>query len=73
MLNSLPNRHPALQGNRLWPWKREIQFPPPRRGRVRVGATALPLDAFFAGENNPHPGPPPTWGREKTGVLSQMR
>ena len=23
----------------------------------------LPLDAIFAGENNPHPDPPPAWGR----------
>jgi len=28
-----------------------------------VGATAVQLDAIFARENNPHPDPPPTWGR----------
>jgi hypothetical protein len=30
-----------------------------------VGATAVPLGSIFNGENNPHPDPPPTWGREK--------
>jgi hypothetical protein len=38
-----------------------------------VGATALQLDAFVARENNPHPSPPPTWGREKSSRLLQMR
>jgi hypothetical protein len=25
------------------------------------------------GENNPHPNPPPAWGREKSDVFPQMR
>jgi hypothetical protein len=47
--------------------------PSPEAGRVRAGATAAPLDAAFAGENNPHSNPPPAWGRGKSCVLSQMR
>jgi hypothetical protein len=42
-----------------------VQFPPPRRGRVRVGATADQLDAMCGGENNPYPSPP-AWGRERS-------
>src|SRR5687767_15922791 len=61
------------KGDRIWRSKRSLQFPPPRRGRVRVGATAAPLGAIFAGENNPHPNPPPTWGREKSSLPSHLR
>ena len=50
--------------------RHRAQFPPPRRGRVRVGATAAPLDAIFARENNPHPNPPPAWGRENRAELN---
>jgi hypothetical protein len=42
--------------------QRKLYFPPPSRGRIKVGAL-LPLGAVF--ENNPHPSPPPAWGREK--------
>jgi capsular polysaccharide biosynthesis protein len=42
------------------------QFPPPRPRRVRVGATADQLDTTCGGENNPHPSPPPAWGRERS-------
>jgi hypothetical protein len=47
--------------------------PSPEAGEGRVGATAAQLDALFAGENNPHPDPPPAWGREKSSVLSHLR
>jgi hypothetical protein len=53
------------QGNRSHPMQHSLVFPPPRRGRVRVGATAAQLDVMCDGENNPHPNPPPAWGREK--------
>jgi len=48
-------------------------IPSSEAGEGRVGATAAQLDALFAGENNPHPNPPPAWGREKSSVLVQMR
>ena len=38
-----------------------------------MGATADQLDSILAGESNPHPNPPPTWGREKSDVLLQTR
>jgi hypothetical protein len=47
--------------------------PSPEAGEGRVGATAAQLDALFAGENNPHPNPPPAWGRGKSIMLVQMR
>jgi hypothetical protein len=55
----------SSQRNRILPMQCVLSFPPPRRGRVRVGATAAQLDALYGGENNPHPSPPPAWGREK--------
>ena len=43
-------------------WEARNRNPSPEAGEGRVGAM-LPLDSFFAGENNPHPNPPPAWGR----------
>src|SRR3546814_923318 len=56
-----------------WAMRHVLRFPPPRRGVVRVGAAAAQLDAVFAGDNNPHPNPPPAWGREKRRALCHMR
>jgi hypothetical protein len=55
----------SSQSNRMWPMQSALSFPPPRRGKVRVGATAAQLDSLCGGENNPRPNPPPAWGREK--------
>ena len=51
------------QGNRIWQLKRTLLSPPPRRGRVGWGRW-VSLARACGGENNPHPDPPPAWGRE---------
>ena len=50
-----------------------VAIPSPEAGEGRVGATADQLDTMCGGENNPHPNPPPAWGRGKFIALPHMR
>src|SRR5688572_4362132 len=42
-----------------------MRFPPPGGGGVGGGARRFSLARSCGGEINPHPNPPPTWGREE--------